>query len=193
MNWQEALEEIYSVEFEVNLNVVSGTNAFFRAVSQEPVVLEACREMYQLGEVREDVLGRIYDLVGQEIDPSFENPNDTRLAVLLWLTNFAAPHHAERAATWVDIAPGCWYSKKLAQRILNPPPSSTGDSKFGKPSAGPMATGVTSGEMKFRVRPNVGEPFQMSAGNPLVVSPTPVTKWELASQPATSFQEGSPR
>ena len=104
MNWQEALEEIYSIEFEVNLNVVSGTNAFFKAISQDPVVLEACREMCQSGEVREEVLGRIYDLVGQEIDPSFENPNDTRLAVLLWLTNFAAAHHAERAATWVDIA-----------------------------------------------------------------------------------------
>ena len=192
MNWQEALEEIYSVEFEVNLNVVSGTNAFFRAVSHEPVVLEACREMYQSGEVREEVLGRIYDLAGQEIDPSFENPNDTRLAVLLWLTNFAAPHHAERAATWVDIAPGCWYSKKLAQRILNPPPSATGDSKFGKPAAGPMVTGIASGEMRFRVHSDGGGSFQMSEINPRLASSTPVTNWELAGQIEATVQEGTP-
>ena len=72
MNWQEALEEIQSVEFDVNLNVVSGTNAFFQAVAQEPAVLEACRELRQSGEVREDALGRIHQLVKQETDPRFE-------------------------------------------------------------------------------------------------------------------------
>lgn len=191
MNWQEVLEEIYSVEFEVNLNVVSGTNAFFRAVSQEPVVLEACREMYQSGEVREEVLGRIYDLVGQEIDPNFENPNDTRLAVLLWLTNFTTPHHAKRAATLVDIAPGCWYSKKFAQRILNPPPSTTGDSKFGKPPTGPMPTGVTSGGMKFRLGPTLDESFQSSTSSLRIIPSEQVVTWELSDQSAADIQEGA--
>lgn len=190
MNWQEALEEIQSIEFDANLNVVSGTNAFFRAVSQDSAVMEACREMLQSGEAREEVLGRIYDLVGQEIDPSFENPNDTPLAVLLWLTNFAAPSHAERAATWVDVAPGCWYAKKLAQRILNPLPSSTGDSKFGKPSASPIATGVMSREVKFRSIPNMAGPFQSSVSNSRVTSSTPVAAWVPKSQLESSRSEG---
>ena len=192
MNWQEAIEEIQSVEFDVNLNVVSGTNAFFRAVAQEPAVLEACRELLQSGEVREDALGRIYDLVKQDTDPRFENPNDTPLAILLWLTTFAAPDYTKRAAAQVDLAQRCWYAKKLAQRILNPPPSTTGDSRFGELPASYVTTDVTSGETRFRLRSNTEEPFQSSVSNLVVTSSTPVTNWELESRIETVVQEGSP-
>ena len=192
MNWQEALEEIQSVEFDVNLNVVSGTNAFFQAVAQEPAVLEECRELRQSGEVREDALGRIHELVKQETDPRFENPNDTPLAVLLWLTAFAAPDCTKRAAAQVDLAPRCWYAKKLAQRILNPPPSTTGDSRFGELPASSVTIGVTSGETRFRLRQNMEGPFQSAVSSPIVASSTPVTNWELESQFATTFQEGTP-
>ena len=191
MNWQEALEEIQSVEFDVNLNVVSGTNAFFRTVSQDPVVLETCREMWKSGEVREEVLGRLYDLVREETDPCFENPNDTPLAVLLWLTNFAAPYHAERAAAWVDLAPRCWYAKKLAQRMLNPPPSATVDSRFGKLPAGPMTTGATSGEVRFRLSPTLESPIQLSSSSPCAASPTSATARELSDHFAAASQEGT--
>ena len=125
MNWQEALEEIRSIEFDVRLNVVSGTNSYFRAAAQHLAVQEAYRQMYESGDVREEVIGLIYDLASEPVDPQFENPNDTALAVLLWLTNFTAPDFVESAAIRVDQTPHCWYAKKLAQRILNPPPSLT--------------------------------------------------------------------
>ena len=121
MKWHEAIEEIHSVPFSVNLSMVSGTNAYFRAVSKHPVVKEAYRQITESGELREDAIGRIYALACQEVDPQFENPNDTPLAVLLWLTTFAAPDIAQVAATYVDHAPQCWYAKDLAERILNPP------------------------------------------------------------------------
>ena len=127
MNWQEALEEIRSVEFDVNLNVVSSTDRFFEAVAEESAVLSACILMQKSGELQEETLGVLRDLVRMDTDPSYENPNDTPLAVLLWLTNFAAQEHAMLAAIWVDQAPRCWHAKKLAQRILNPPPTETGN------------------------------------------------------------------
>ena len=127
MNWQEALNEIQSVEFDVNLNVVSSTDAFFEAVAREPAVLEAYDQMRNSGDLREEALGRLCDLVWSDADSRYENSNDTPLAVLLWLTNFAASDFAAIAAGWVDQAPRCWHAKKLAQRILNPPPALTGN------------------------------------------------------------------
>ena len=62
MNWQEALNEIQSVEFDVNLNVVSSTDAFFEAVAREPAVLEAYDQMRNSGDLREEALGRLCDL-----------------------------------------------------------------------------------------------------------------------------------
>ena len=153
MNWQEALEEIRSIEFDVSLNVVSGTNNYFRAAAQHPAVQDAYRQMIGSGELGEEAINLIYDLANEEVDPQFENPHDTPLAVLLWLVNFAAPGNVELAATYVDQAPYCWYSKKLAQRILNPPRSAT---------ANPM---ISQGQHEFRIN-------KSSSQN--VRSPTPL-------------------
>jgi len=78
--------------------------------------------MLTSGEAHEEVLGRIHGLSRLAVDRRYENPNDTALAVLLWLTMFAAPDYVQIVADVVDRAPQCWYAKKLANRILTPPP-----------------------------------------------------------------------
>ena len=123
MNWQEAISQIESSQLDASLNVVSGTNAFFKAADKEPAVREARRRLLQSGELHEDILNRIYELADLDVDPQYANPNDTALAVLLWLSYFTFPDYAHIAAGYVRRAPQCWYAKKLANRILNPPPS----------------------------------------------------------------------
>ena len=123
MNWQEAISHIESSELDASLNVVSGTDAFFKAADKESAVREARRRLSQSGELHEDVLNRIYELADLDVDPQYANPNDTALAVLLWLSYFTFPDYAHIAAGYVRRAPQCWYAKKLADRILNPPPS----------------------------------------------------------------------
>lgn len=151
MNWDEALEEIQSVEFDFTLNVVSGTNAFFRAVANEPAVLEAYHQMRESGELREDALGRLFDLASREIDPLYENPNDTALAVLLWLTYFAAGDFVPMAAATVARVPNCWYANKFARRILNPPPSSTENHRTGEILDAPTPKSFSSANMKSTI------------------------------------------
>lgn len=120
MNWQDSLAFIESPELDADLNLASGTSSFFRRVGKEPVILETLRMMGESGEVCEEVLGRICDLSLQESDPNFENPNDTPLAVLLWLTYFTAPNFARAGAYFIERAPRCWYARRLAEAIINP-------------------------------------------------------------------------
>jgi hypothetical protein len=182
MNWQEVLEEIQSVKFDVNLNVVSGTNAFFRAVAREPAVLEAYRQMRESGELREDVLGRIHDLATLEIDPCYENPNDTPLAVLLWLTYFTTPNFAPTAAARIARAPQCWYARKLAGRILNPRPSTTRNYVIWETPGRPRATAVSSGNVRLTMTPTTEGSPKVYQGKPSVKSTTPVTMWEIPGE-----------
>ena len=120
MNWHEAISQIESPEFDANLNVVSSMDAFFRAADSEPAVREAYRHLLGSGQLREEVLDRIYDLAVMDIDTQYENPNDTALAVLLWLSYFAFPDDAGIAIDYVSRAPQCWYAAKLARCLVTP-------------------------------------------------------------------------
>ena len=185
MNWQEALEEIQSVEFDVNLNVVSSTNGFFRAVAKEPAVLEAYRQMRESGELREEVLGRIFDLASREIDLCYQHPNDTPLSVLLWLTYFAAGDFAPMAAAAVARAPNCWYARKLARRILNPPPSSTENHRVGDTSVGRPIAAISSANATFTMAPPTVNLSKVLPGKPRATATALVSVWNVAGEPRT--------
>ncbi len=131
MNRQEALDYIESIEFDATVSVVSSAKAFFRAVAGEPAVLELYRQAKESGEMRQEILDRIYALAAREINPNYENPNDTALAVLLWLTYYTAPELVRVAALYTALAPKCWYARKLVRRILTPPPVKSVTSRQG--------------------------------------------------------------
>ena len=128
MNWQESLEYLESVDFDFQVNVASSAKQFFRVVAQDPVVLEMYREIRENARLREEVLGSIYDLSTREIDRRYENPNDTALAVLLWLTYYTAKEALPIAAQYTARAPQCWHARKLASHILAPPRDCSGNS-----------------------------------------------------------------
>ena len=127
--WRGPLDEIAKPEFEYRLNVVSGASALFRAASQEPSVKTLYRAMITSGEAREGAFNRLAEYADLDIDSRFANPNDTAMAIILWLAFFADPQHAQVAAAIVDRAPQGWYSKKLARWMLTPQPQSDGDSE----------------------------------------------------------------
>ena len=82
--------------------------------------------MANFEEVRKEVLNRIADISGQTVDHRYENPYDTALAVLLWLTSLTIPDSISFVADLVDRAPQCWYAKKLSQRLKTAPPVESG-------------------------------------------------------------------
>lgn len=174
MNWENVLDEIQSPSFDAVLNVVSSTNGFFQAVEEHQTVREALHQMLDSGEVREDVIGRIYDLTNREIDRNFENPHDTALAVLLWLMHYAANDNVQVAATYVDQAPQCWYAKKLAQRVLNPPPSPTRNLEI---SPEPRLTQSASG--RAEIPPIMERPVDSSRNNPKTIPTTNLSTFKL--------------
>ena len=131
MNWQDALAHVESIEFDAEVNMVSSARAFFHAVAAEPVMQDLYRQARDSAEVREEILGRIYDLSAREIDLKYENPNDTPLAALLWLTCYAAPDFLPTAARITAQAPQCWYARKLARSIIAaPPPVNSKNTRF---------------------------------------------------------------
>ena len=155
MNWDEALSHIQSRAFDVELNVVSGTNAFFKAVSNDPVVLDSLRMMRETGAHWEEVLGCISHLSSLEYDPQYTNPNDTALAVLLWLTRYVDPDVALLGAHYVGQAGQCWYADKLAQQIVNPPPAASSERQIATNDSHRVSSNISTTVDKMNVLPPV--------------------------------------
>jgi len=175
--WKRVLSEIASLEFDVGLNVVSSLRAFLRGAANEKSVRTLYSALVTSGEAREEVLGRISDLSRLEVDRRYENPHDTALAVLLWLTVMASPDFGTIAADLADRAPQCWYAKKLARIVLAPNPIESGDmgraaiaSEFSLTSRPPSERTVTLNpafysRCRFRTR---SEAWPTNAGSALL-------------------------
>ena len=155
MSWEEALTEIGSHAFAAKLNVVSSMRDFFSAASKEHSVIELLGEMRASGELREEVVGRIYDLSRLKVDPRYENPLDTSLATLLWMTYLSSrePDILQNAAVLVDRAPQCWYAKKLARRLLLQPRVASDNRWVGEHPLGSEVAAVLSDDMITNMLP----------------------------------------
>ena len=119
-NWEDALREIRSQEFDINLNVLSGTEPFLKALRNEPATIQALRCLTEQPDLPEKALEVVRELTGEQTDPGYANLNDTPLTALLWLLSQTQPDLAIEAANLIARTPGCFYARKLAGRILQP-------------------------------------------------------------------------
>ena len=182
MNWDEAIKEIHSPEFDAELNVVSGMDHFLRVIASEPAVIAASRHMRNSGELREEALGIIQDLIiSSNIDSEYQNQNDTSLTAWLWLTCRIFPGHAEAIANWTDQLPGLWYAKKFAQRILNPPPSTTEEYVFSGWPARKIRPGSESETMEFKLTLDINNPLRPGVNFSILTDRVPSDSWVICA------------
>ena len=131
MNWEQALSEIESLEFDVRLNVVSSLSLFLKVARQEPAVIELYHELERNIEVSYVVFRHLRDLSNSPVDSQYENPRDTALAVLLWLLELTYPKFAHIAAWLVTNSANCWYAKKVSSEVLSSFASAVGGNGIG--------------------------------------------------------------
>lgn len=205
MKWEEAISQIESPQFDAYLNAAIGTNAFFKAIGKDSAVQSAFSQLQKSGALQEDVLSRLYELSEIDVDHDYANPNDTVLAVLLWLSCFAFSEHAlvQVAAGYVNRAPQCWYAKKLVDRILNPPPIQGGNKsavaygdrlQWGSARNTSIHSAIpTPGSLRVKVRsvidaiePEVSATHSYRIGNlNRVVGAAPIVRYRAPSQEGT--------
>ena len=118
-SFDELLSYICSLELDVDLNITSGYTSYFQAVSKDATI-GSLLEMAQTFEIiKEIICNNIVELSQLEFDTRYSNPNDTAMAVLLWILWNTDVVIAYDAATYVKKSPQCWYARKIADNILN--------------------------------------------------------------------------
>ena len=116
-----ALVDIYSIEFDIRVNVASSLSLFCKAISHEPSVVVLRDQMMESKDVSQGIVMELYRIAGMEQsrDPRYENPIDTALAALLHLVHFVSPLDVVHASLRVLAEPDLWYARQLALKYID--------------------------------------------------------------------------
>lgn len=117
MDILEICQQIESPLFAGRVNLVGGFRAFLDALSQEQGVQKLLGTPLNR-RTAEELLRRVLQLIGQRIDPRYENPFDAALSAYLWVLNATYPDLALIGTELILAAPNCWWANKLAMQIL---------------------------------------------------------------------------
>jgi hypothetical protein len=115
---EKLMLQIESYEFAALLNIASDFKVFWRAAYREEVTKELIQQLLDSPKNIWLVFKRTVDLSQQEIDPQYENPWDTALAVYLWALSMVNLEVAQTAAGFVINTENGWWAKKFANTLL---------------------------------------------------------------------------
>lgn len=166
MDLEELIEIIESHRFAVELNVANDWRTFQRTLRGHPVV-QRLDTLLSSVENREAVLRRIQSLSQRETDPRYENLWDMALSVYIDVLAGHDPTLGQLAAVPASRAGHCWWTPRVADRVLAQP------SLYRSENVGDLAWAteraparVASGEDDVReslIRPDVLRPAAISA------------------------------
>ena len=118
-SFEELLSYVCSIELDADLNVVSGYIHYFQAVSKDTNICNLLEMAQTFENIKTKIVDNIVELSQLEFDTKYANPNDTAMAVLLWILWHTDLPTAYDAAIYVKKSPQCWYARKLADNIVN--------------------------------------------------------------------------
>jgi hypothetical protein len=123
MNVEELSDTIEGHEFAAELNASSDWNTFQWAMHHHPAV-RTLNSLLGSTTGKESILRRVGSLSNREVDPRYENVSDVALTVYVSLL---AGHDAtlgRLAAGAAARASRCWWTTRVANRLLSLGPSS---------------------------------------------------------------------
>jgi hypothetical protein len=117
MTLNEIFDNIEGHRFAAEVNTVSGSGTFYRALSGHPLVRQVVDRLSDAG-VRGSIASRLLEVTQRESDLCYENPFDAAIAAYLTvLKNFEGPEELQQAVEAVLRVPNCWWARDLALRF----------------------------------------------------------------------------
>ena len=140
---EELFAQIESHRTAARVNVASGQVSFLQAAD----ALEPVQKLGDLARVsvtnRAAIISRVGRLVAMRVDPRYQNPHDSALAIYLRVLHPVDKELAWIAASAVLDARNCWWASDMARRII-----SRADEKSDATTVSAVATELITAEQE---------------------------------------------
>lgn len=118
--------EIESPAFAAHLGFASGKKVFLDALAGDPIVAKLTRSLRARPNAAGKVLRRIKELARQQVDPRYENPLDSAIAVYVWCLDQLDRGIARIGAEFALGATQIWWAREMSNIVLQSELRSTG-------------------------------------------------------------------
>jgi hypothetical protein len=115
----ELIAYIESQGFSARINLASGRNLLIRFLEMDEGVSALVDAIKESSEQALHVLARVEDLSRMKVNPRYENPNDTAMAVYSWALYQSWPDLGRIASIFASSAPGIWWAREIAVLIFD--------------------------------------------------------------------------
>jgi hypothetical protein len=119
MNLKGVMQAIEGHQFAAEVNLASGSFAFYRSLKNHRLFLELAGLVKESG-AREAIAARLVELSSKQIELQYENPFDA--AMTAYLTVLDEADNLETlagAAEAVSKAPNCWWAAEASTRLMS--------------------------------------------------------------------------
>lgn len=117
MSPAEAMQHIEGLRFSALTNLASDLKTFLHILGDQEEVQTLALAMRE-GDVARQVMERVLELSGTEVDAEYEHPADAALAAYLWLFSQQPGTSCQVAAKTVLACRQCWWARKIAERLI---------------------------------------------------------------------------
>jgi hypothetical protein len=116
MTLRDLIPQIEAPFFAAQVNVSSGSKAFYRNLRRHPLFQDLCK-LSAKPDSAKTILGHIADISKTPVDPRYENPLDAALAAYLTALEDTQSELASSAARLVADAKNCWWAAEASTRL----------------------------------------------------------------------------
>jgi len=113
LNWEDALDEIESLEFAAYASIASSTDVLTRILKDSEAVQDIYIELTIPGKV-DNLASRAYRLTQEQVDLRYRHRWDIALATYVWLLGHHSPEHTRLLSQTIKVTPRCWWAEQMA-------------------------------------------------------------------------------
>jgi hypothetical protein len=121
MRVHNLFEHIETLEFSLDLSVLSGFKSVLLTLEHDETVQQLVGELQHSSENTQLVFQRILDVLSRYNQPEYVQFSDEALIAYLYVLNQVDSNLAQQAAERIRQTPGLWWARRLAKHILETP------------------------------------------------------------------------
>lgn len=119
MTFKELINEVESSAFDIRFSVLSGLKILTLTLAHDETIRQLITHIHEKPEASKIVLQRLTALAQKDVPAEYAHPDDMAIAAYVYVLAQVNIETAQQATDIINNVHNLWWSRRLAQNLLN--------------------------------------------------------------------------